>query len=593
MQFVIFHGALIALEGVGVIVSLLLEPSQGGGFLGFSLGRWAILLFNFFLLSGVCTVSYRVWTNRAGKLEAFLSSQRNLFGLFFLSLVLFSFSLPAALGVIPAIRYFVYFGRIRPSLIWLALASGQILLTVLILLRSPILQWFQQFFPFDRIHQNGLPLTRKQNYFMVGITLVYFVLQWGSHLQVREARWLPDSIDYIFPATTFSWTEVGLWTHTKPWGAAILYKMTGTSPVTISAVQTVLSTLAWLSLGWFFSRFIRTGWLKPVAFAFILGFSLAPSVQMWNHIIQSEALSISLMVLILAVWMSLLHNWRWYKLFALVLFFGWWIGTRETNVYLSLMVAGILVVVGLFYKHQRFYWGVSAVLVGFCAINMQISEVPTIPRWLYPLTNTLLHRILPDEEHLIFFEDRGLPVSPALLSLSGGLANSDDFAVFNDPALNDVEDWLYRKGKDTYVQFLLYHPLYTLTDPWKHVDMLLGPKNLLTYIPEGYKPIQGWITGAFLFPNSLWLLSLLVVLSFSATLIAAAWRGASVFWLLCFALVLFIPHFYLVWHGDAAEVGRHAIQASVQLRLTLWLLLLLALDKIVIHGYAIRTCHRS
>ena len=46
---------------------------------------------------------------------------------------------------------------------------------------------------------------------------------------------------------------------------------------------------------------------------------------MWNHIIQSESLSISLMVLIIAVWLSLLQRWRWEKLFALIFLFGWWI----------------------------------------------------------------------------------------------------------------------------------------------------------------------------------------------------------------------------------------------------------------------------
>jgi hypothetical protein len=70
--------------------------------------------------------------------------------------------------------------------------------------------------------------------------------------------WLPDSIDYIFPAENYGWTEPGLWTHTKPWGAAVLYKLTGSSPVTIAAVQTILSVLAWLLLASVFSRIIRS-----------------------------------------------------------------------------------------------------------------------------------------------------------------------------------------------------------------------------------------------------------------------------------------------------------------------------------------------
>jgi len=315
---------------------------------------------------------------------------------------------------------------------------------------------------------------------------------------------------------------------------------------------------------------------------------------MWNHIILSEALSISLMVLILAVWLSLLQYWRWGKLLALIVLFGWWIGTRETNIYLSLMVAGILVLVGLFYKRQRFYWAVSAILIGYCAINMQISEIPRIPRWLYPLTNTLLHRILPNEEYLSYFQAHGLDTPPELMVLSGGFANSGNFAVYNNSTLDGVEEWLYRKGKDVYLQFLISHPVYTITEPWKNIDLMLEPQDLSRYAPEQYQPLLGWLFGNLIYPNSLWLVTLLAFVTVTTTILAKSRKKIPSFcWLILGTLVLFFPHFYIVWHGDAVEVGRHAVQASVQLRLCLWLLLFLTLDKIERNDYTIRTRHRS
>jgi hypothetical protein len=575
---------LIAFEGLLAFISLLLEPSQSGGFLGFSPGRWGILFLNLLALIGVTFSIYRVWSNQVIGLETWLSSERHLFWLFFLSMILFGFSLPAALGEIPAIRYFPYFGRIRPALIWLALASGQVGLALLVILRRPILRWFSQFFPLKALTQETESLRWSQRYVMLGISFLFLALQLASFLQVGQARWLPDSIDYIFPAETYAWTEPGLWTHTKPWGAAVLYKLTGSSPLTIAAIQTFLSALAWLSLAWVLSRIIRAGWLKVAAFALILGFSLAPPVQMWNHIIQSESLSISLLALVLAILISLLQRWRWEKITALILLFAWWMGTRETNVYLGLLVAGFLFFIGLLYKHQRFYWAVSVVLVLFGYVNLQISEIPTIPRWLYPLTNTVLHRILPDEKFLRYFEARGLPISPQLLSLSGGFANSADFAVFNHPGLNDVETWLYRRGKDAYIRFLLEHPLYTLASPWQHVQELLAPRDLMSYTPEQYKPLLAWLFEGVFYPGSLWLVLLLAGIVLIATLATKPWRETLAFWLALGFLVLFFPNFYLAWHGDAAEVGRHAIQASIQLRLALWLLFLLALDTIVIKG---------
>ncbi len=577
LQIVFAHLCLVALGGLFVVAALLAEPSQGGGFLGFSAGRWAALLANSLALAGALFGLYRVWTNQAGRLEAWLASERHLFGLFFLAVGLFAASLPAGVGWLPFIRHFAYFGRIQPSLLWLAFASGQVALTLLVVLRGAILHWFRQFFPLDAPPQETNHLTKAQRLAFGGLALCYLALGLSSHLQVRQAAWLPDSIDYIFPATTYAWNEAGLWMHTKPWGAAALYKLTGSSPVAIDAAQMALSALAWLALAWAFARSIRPGWLGVTAFGLILGFSLAPSVQMWNHIIQSESLSITLMAALLAAWIALLRKWRWRALFALPFLFAWWIGARETNVYLSLIVAGILVVAGLFYKRQRFYWAVSALLVWFCVFNLQISETPTLPRWLYPLTNTILHRILPEEEFVQYFEARGMPVTPDLLALGGGYADSGGFAVFNNGALDEMERWLYKRGKDVYIRFLLDHPAYTIFSPWQNLGALLAPGDLRGYAPQQYDPPLAWLFGGLLFPDSLWLAALLALAALTAGLRGKVWRSGPLAWLVIGFLALFLPHFYLAWHGDAAEVGRHAIQASIQVRLGLWLSLLLSL----------------
>ena len=51
--------------------------------------------------------------------------------------------------------------------------------------------------------------------------------------------------------------------------------------------------------------------------------------------------------------------------------------------------------------------------------------------------------------------------------------------------------------------------------------------------------------------------------------------------------ILVVPHYLLVWHGNALEVDRHSLTAAVQLRLVLWIVtaseLQLVLDRIVVH----------
>jgi hypothetical protein len=592
MRMIFLHGFSIFVEGCAVVIALMVEPSQISDFLRFSMERWGLLGTHFLTLIGMLVILSRILRGQAGKMETWFADERHLAWSMILALTCFGFALPAALGNIQPIRDYPYFGRLRPSLFWLALASGQIGLNLLIVLRHLILHWFRQFFPDPSPAEEASRLPITEYCLTSAIIVLYVILQVVSHMQVHEALWLPDSIDYIFPAKTYHWNELGLWTHTKPWGATVLYKLIGSSQTTIDAVQTGLSTLAWISLAWVFSRSLNNKWLKMTAFAILLGFSLAYSIQQWNHIIQSESLSISLMALLLAVWISLLKRWRWVKFAALVLLLAWWTGTRETNLYLSLIVAIILVALGVFKRRQRIYWAVSTVLVLFGILNLQLSEVPTLPRWLYPLTNTLLNRILPDEEYLSYFQARGLDTPPELMALSGGFANSGDFAVYNNPALSGVEDWLFRKGKDTYTRFLIDHPLYTFTAPWQDVQESLASSEVARYAPGTFRQFEDWLFEGLLFPRSLGKLAVLAVAALAGMLWAKTWREAPLFWLVLAVMVLFIPHFYLVWHGDAAEVPRHAIQASIQLRLSSWLLLFLSLDKIVTHDQRIRTRHR-
>jgi hypothetical protein len=59
---------------------------------------------------------------------------------------------------------------------------------------------------------------------------------------------------------------------------------------------------------------------------------------------------------------------------------------------------------------------------------------------------------------------------------------------------------------------------------------------------------------------------------------AGAWRSSPL-WAVPLTMILLVyPHAFLVWHGDAMELGRHAVQAGIQFHLGLWLLGLLALD---------------
>jgi len=43
-------------------------------------------------------------------------------------------------------------------------------------------------------------------------------------------------------------------------------------------------------------------------------------------------------------------------------------------------------------------------------------------------------------------------------------------------------------------------------------------------------------------------------------------------------ILLIYSHSFLVWHGDAMEIGRHSLQVSIQFYLSLWTAILLTID---------------
>ena len=179
---------LIVVEGCGVIIALLAEPSQSSGFLGFSAGRWGMLCAHLLALAGLLVILSRIWQGHTIQMEAWLSDRRHLAWSLILALACLGVALPAVLGSIQPLRDFPYFGRLQPTLAWLALTSGQIGLTLLVVLRRSILRWFRQFFPDSPLIPATARLTNTQRHITAGMAILYMILQAASHLQAGEAR---------------------------------------------------------------------------------------------------------------------------------------------------------------------------------------------------------------------------------------------------------------------------------------------------------------------------------------------------------------------------------------------------------------------
>jgi hypothetical protein len=578
---------LITLEGVVALAFLMFEPSQtgGAGFLGYSTERWALIFVNGLPVILLVLFAWGLWTGRswAKRLASWLTDQR----VQRVSLILVTlFFVGALVASTWGLRYLrlsgqSYYGRLRPSLIWAALVSGQVWLVLTTNLWYEIITFFRLQFPFNETPQVFPNLRdRSQAWLYGGLALVYSLLQLVSYLNVRSALHVPDSIDYIFPAQNLSIWSLDFWGYKKAAFVAAFYKLGNGSLTWIDGAQMLVSALVWLILAWVFARSVQTRGLKPVAFGLILAFSLVPAVQVWNHVALSESLSLSMMILILALWLALVQRWHWSLFFGLLLLLSAWLFTRESNAYLGLLMAIMLFFVGLIWRNQRFYWFFVVILTALFFFNSRLAEMPDLPRWSYPLGNVILGRVLPEPDYLEFFVQAKMPVNPELLALSGGNSHSGELAIFNDVALNDFEEWLFARGKQAYFDFMLTHPGYTLFGPLRALPALLAA-SVIEYAPPSYRPALPEIINELLYPiRWFWLYLTSSGLIVAIGIWLKVWRERRVFWVIAACLALAIPHIYLSWLGDSVELGRHAVQASVQFRLAIWLLFLIILDTI-------------
>ena len=439
----------------------------------------------------------------------------------------------------------------------------------------------QAYTPISRSAEN-YPLSPATKAILILIAATYVLLQAHSFLDVRSVAIRGDAVEYILPHVDIGFTDLGFWIWSKPWVTLAVYRAVGYSLEWIDFIQTAFSGLAWLMLAWVLSLGLQKQWLKVLVFTFVLGFSLTEPVQLWNHVALSESISISIMIMALANAISLLQRWRWYKVITLCLLFFLWTNIRESNIYLDLMIAAGLFFLGLFQKNSRYAWGIVLSIILAAAIQLHLSSLKSIPRWVIPLGNVITQRILPEQEYREFFRDRGMPLSAEVMSLSNKWIYSDNLAFFDDKKLRDFQKWFYRSGRITYIEFLVRHPSYTIQSPLENIALMLVPTtDMEDHRNSNYKSDLPLCVQELLFPMQWFWLYLWVSLPvLGALIVSMKWAHGKSSLILFLFFLLSIPHFFLTFHGDAAEVGRHSIQANIQFRLAIPVLCLYSLDHV-------------
>ncbi|GAB4503209.1 MAG: hypothetical protein Fur0043_02010 [Anaerolineales bacterium] len=577
---------LAALEGAGAFLWLALQPSEAGNriFLHYSLQRWLLLGLTFLLLLAVLSVLWMFarWPAWAHVQLTFWGQPRHAAWLLIVTSLLLLLAGGVFIWLSRQAALATYFTRLLPLLVWFLLALAQAWVALLVALRHDFVQVWRDSFPIQK-KQHIIPL--KADTFLwpvlLALTLLYLTVQVHACFLVSKASLFADSEDYLYGAS-LPLTDAAFFSERRPWGILLIYKLLNGSLTAIHLFQVALSAAAWLGLAWTFIRSLQNRWIKLTGFSLLLGFSLTPTVQVWNHAVLSESLSISGLVIILALFLRLTQGWQWRTFFFLAFSFILWMSVRETHTYLGVLVAGVLFLLGFLRRTWRVYWLLMLCILLTFFVNNRLAAAYRLPRWALPMAEVITMRILPEPEYLDFFARQGMPTPPELLALSGKWAISNDFAIVNDLKLRKFSRWLFHDSQRVYIRFLLTHPDYLLWTPWENIRRLLAADYVNVLPIENYRPALPALLNELLYPLAwfwpAWEISLFALGGILVVVILRRWGQYSLPFLF---FLLSIPHLYLAWHGDALDVERHAVLVNVQWHVGIALIMLLFLDDLM------------
>lgn len=414
--------------------------------------------------------------------------------------------------------------------------------------------------------------------------LVLFVLYIWLRVEnsqfIREPRTgFGDTKDY-FQIASLSILSPAFWLSVKPPVFPLFLKFLGENTKTISTFQLWFSIVSWGILAYMVASALRNVILKSIAFLQILAFSMSEEIIMWDYLILSDSVALSLMALFFAASLWALLKWSATRaslliLLAIVLAF-----VRDTYGYVLLMIAGVLVVVFFLsnFKKQFLFVGGTFVLI-FLASNALATAGY---HWFTPLLNTIGMRVLPNPEYVAYFESRGMPVTDTLMERSGKPHHADYAAMAVDERLEPFRIWIRKFGKQEYIRFLWFFKADTFQNVFNDKEEIFYP-NLDYYTASRFSPIiQNSRLDELLYPNRFGF-----ILFFAANLIAGVFSAVAYYekkvtWILPLTLILLsYPQAVLIWSADSSDMARHAMYHNVMMRLGIWILAWFVLDFVI------------
>ncbi len=342
--------------------------------------------------------------------------------------------------------------------------------------------------------------------------------------------------------------------------------------------QTILSVFCWVAAAVLIGSSVNGWFARALTVFLILAFGFVPQVGDWDSILSSESMSISLFMLMIGLLIKVFPNGEddgvssWLSAAILVPVTALWIFTRDTNAYFVLVEALVLIISSVIFWIRRQGQRVSALVCGFLLAGLFAFQQITFresERWMIPLLNNLTANVFPYEERVKFFTDREMPADDDVLSLQGSAEYTEIYK--NEKFMR----WARLRGMDTYQQFLLSMPLWSVLQVYENLDTFFE-SNLQPFFFGSNQEKPRWAEkpGNLLHPLSAaviladLLLMILTCIKAFQTGDPADIRTFQLMLTLFFGGGLLMSLAYL---GEVRSVWRHVLGGVMALRLMLWL----------------------
>lgn len=412
---------------------------------------------------------------------------------------------------------------------------------------------------------------------LLAIFVLYAWIRIENSQFVREPRaTFGDTNDY-FNIASMSLLSSSFWLSVKPPVLPLFYKILGDDAVIISTFQLWFSIVSWGVLSYTVASAVQFDFIRPLAFALVLAFSMSEEIIMWDYLIISDSIALSILALFCAICLWALQRWNTPIALLLIFFAVILAFSRDTYAYVLLMIAAGLVVVYFLSKFRSQFLLVSGVFTLIFIASNALASVSL--HWYTPLLNTIGLRVLPNPEYRAYFESKGMPVSDALLERSGEPHHSDEGAMAYDERLEAFRAWVIEHGRQEYIRFLWFYKADTFQNVFNDLNPIFYP-DLYYYTATGFRPIiQNAFLDELLYSNRFGFLLFLVANLVAAVLSVVAYYEKKVVWILPLMLVLLTyPQAVLIWNADASDMARHSLYHNMMMRLGIWILILFVID---------------